>query len=112
MSISRRSVANMSKPSGVTTQINKKNFADLFHNEVTAWLVLALSVVITALGWWLSSEAIEKRANDRFSFEVRDAQERIQSRIQQYQQLLHGASRSLMRTPWSIVITGACMWRR
>lgn len=80
----------MSKPSGVTTQINKKNFADLFHNEVTAWLVLALSVVITALGWWLSSEAIEKRANDRFSFEVRDAQERIQGRIQQYQQLLRG----------------------
>lgn len=65
-------------------------FADLFHNETTAWLVLALSLAVTALGWWLSSEAIEKRANDRFTFEVRDAQERIQTRINQYEQLLRG----------------------
>lgn len=68
----------------------RRHFADLFHNEVTAWLVLALSLIITALGWWLSSEAIEKRANDRFSFEVRDAQERIQTRIKQYEQILQG----------------------
>lgn len=68
----------------------RRHFADLFHNEVTAWLVLALSLIITALGWWLSSEAIEKRANDRFSFEVRDAQERIQTRIKQYEQILEG----------------------
>lgn len=51
---------------------------------------MALSLAVTALGWWLSSEAIEKRANDRFTFEVRDAQERIQTRINQYKQLLRG----------------------
>ena len=80
----------MSNPSSRHTELSKKTFADLFHHEVTAWLVLVLSIVITALGWWLSSEAIEKRANDRFSFEVRDAQERIQNRINQYQQVLRG----------------------
>ncbi|WP_138516445.1 CHASE domain-containing protein [Limnobacter alexandrii] len=80
----------MSNPSSRHIELNKKTFADLFHHEVTAWLVLVLSIVITALGWWLSSQAIEKRANDRFSFEVRDAQERIQNRIDQYQQILRG----------------------
>jgi len=89
----------MPNPSSLHTDANKKNFADLFHNEVTAWLVLVLSIVITALGWVLSSQAIEKRANDRFSFEVRDAQERIQSRINQYQQILRGGVAFLMRTP-------------
>lgn len=100
----------MPNPSSLHTDANKKNFADLFHNEVTAWLVLVLSIVITALGWVLSSQAIEKRANDRFSFEVRDAQERIQSRINQYQQILRGgvaffdAHTSVNREHWQVYV--------
>ncbi|MCR2747335.1 CHASE domain-containing protein [Limnobacter parvus] len=88
-----------------------KSFADLVHNEVTAWLVLALSLIITALGWWLSSQAIEKRANDRFSFEVRDAQERIQTRIKQYQQILRGgvaffdAHPQVSREQWRVYVS-------
>lgn len=88
-----------------------KSFADLFHNEATAWLVLALSLMITALGWWLSSQAIEKRANDRFSFEVRDAQERIQTRIRQYQQILRGGvaffdtHSRMSRTHWQTYVS-------
>lgn len=67
-----------------------KPLADLFHNEVTAWLVLALSLTITGLGWFLASEAIEKRAAERFKFEVREAQERIVNRMKQYEQVLRG----------------------
>jgi signal transduction histidine kinase len=101
----------MSNQSGLHTETNKKNFADLFHNEVTAWLVFALSIVITALGGLLASQAIEKRANDRFSFEVRDAQERIQRRINQYQQILRGgvaffdAHASVNRAHWHAYVS-------
>lgn len=76
----------------MSSEVRTKSFADLFHNEVTAWLVLALSLVITALGWVLSTQIIEKRALDLFTVEVRDAQERIQSRINQYEQVLRGGA--------------------
>ncbi len=105
-------LANMSNPSRLHNEANTKNFADLFHNEVTAWLVLALSLVITAFGWLLSSQAIENRANDRFSFEVRDAQERIQTRIGQYQQILRGgvaffdAHTTVNREHWRVYVAG------
>ena len=80
----------MVSPTKQQTDRQRLILADLFHNETTAWLVLALSLAVTALGWWLSSQAIEKRANDRFTFEVREAQARIQTRIKQYEQLLRG----------------------
>lgn len=107
----------MPNPSSLHTEVNKKNFADLFHNEVTAWLVLVLSIVITALGWVLSSQAIEKRANDRFSFEVRDAQERIQSRIHQYEQMLRGgvaffdAHTTVNREHWRVYVASLDLQR-
>ncbi len=107
----------MPNTSSLHTDANKKNFADLFHNEVTAWLVLVLSIVITALGWVLSSQTIEKRANDRFSFEVRDAQERIQSRINQYQQILRGgvaffdAHTNVNREHWQVYVASLNLQR-
>jgi signal transduction histidine kinase len=107
----------MSNPSSLHNEDNPKNFADLFHNEVTAWLVLALSLVITALGWLLSSQAIEKRVNDRFSFEVREAQERIQTRINQYQQILRGgvaffdAHTTVNREHWRVYVAALNLQR-
>ncbi|HEX4856982.1 MAG TPA: hypothetical protein VFV28_09225, partial [Limnobacter sp.] len=80
----------MSNESQFRVAAGKRNFASLFHNEVTAWVVLCFSLVITALGWILSSQAIEKRANDRFLFEVNEARERISTRIHEYEQVLRG----------------------
>lgn len=71
-------------------RVPRKNVVDFLHHEAVAWAVLVLTVVITILGWVLSSQAIEKSANDRFAFEVQDAQERIQTRFNQYEQILRG----------------------
>ena len=107
----------MSNPSSRPTESKTKSFADLFHNEVTAWLVFVLSIVVTALGWLLSSQAIEKRAKDRFSFEVRDAQERIQNRINQYQQILRGgvaffdANHDVDRENWRVYVSSLNLQR-
>jgi len=81
---------NTTNPHDTSVSRVGKPFSELFHNEFTAWLVLALSLTITGLGWFLASEAIEKQAAERFSFEVREAQERIQNRMKQYEQVLRG----------------------
>jgi len=85
-----------------------KSVAELFHNEVTAWLVLALSLTITGMGWLLASEAIEKRASERFAYEVREAQERVEHRMEQYEQVLRGgvalfdSSEEVTRAEWHV----------
>ncbi|HEX4917655.1 MAG TPA: CHASE domain-containing protein [Limnobacter sp.] len=68
----------------------RRSVAGLFHGEITAWLVLAISLVITVLGWYLASQAIERRASERFAFEVKEAQARIQVRMEEYEQALRG----------------------
>lgn len=78
----------MTNPGHLQLQKNRKKLVDLFHHEATAWIALVLMLLITLLGWLLSSQAIEKRAKDRFAFEVQDAQQRIQTRFNQYEQTL------------------------
>jgi signal transduction histidine kinase/ActR/RegA family two-component response regulator/sensor domain CHASE-containing protein len=80
----------MINPDHLQRHTPRKHVVDLFHHEAIAWIALALTLVITILGWMLSSQAIEKRANDRFAFEVQDAQQRIQTRFNQYEQILRG----------------------
>jgi len=67
-----------------------RSFAQIFHNEVTAWVVLAISLVITALGWYVSNRYVTQRAEDRFHYEVEDAHSRIVARMQEYEQVLNG----------------------
>ncbi|MEW8692709.1 MAG: EAL domain-containing protein [Candidatus Thiodiazotropha endolucinida] len=66
------------------------NFADMFHNEVTAWVVLGVSLIITGLGWFIADSYVERRAVDRFQFEVEDARQRILKRMLDYEQVLRG----------------------
>lgn len=99
---------NTEKTGDTRAPTTDKPISDLFHNEVTAWLVLALSLTITGLGWFLASEAIEKRAAERFKFEVREAQERIENRMKQYEQVLRGgvalfeSSEEVTRAEWHV----------
>ncbi len=69
---------------------NPRPFADIFHNETTAWVVLAVSLVITFLAAYITREYIERRAEERFAFEVADARERIAKRMVEYEQVLRG----------------------
>lgn len=69
----------------------KRFLADIFHGEVTAWVVLAVSLVITLLGAYIAQVYVEQRAVDRFRFEVEDARERIAKRMLEYEQVLRGA---------------------
>ncbi len=70
--------------------MSKRRLADLFHNALTAWAVLAVSLMITALGWFISHDYVEGRAADRFAYEVEDARQRIIGRMLEYEQVLRG----------------------
>ncbi len=71
---------------------NRTAVADIFHNDVTAWIVLAISLAITALAWYVSHAYVSKRASERFSFEVEDARHRITERMVDYEQALRGGA--------------------
>jgi len=66
--------------------------ADIFHNDVTAWIVLGISLAITACAWYVSQAHVSKRAIERFSFEVDDARHRITERMVDYEQALRGGA--------------------
>lgn len=84
---------------------------DLFHNEVTAWIVLAVSLTITAIGWQVSSDYVERRAQDRFEFELEDTRQRILQRMLEYEQVLRSgialfqASDTVTRNDWHKFVT-------
>lgn len=67
---------------------NNRSFADIFHNEYTAWVILGISLLITAFAWYVSSKYVERRAQERFAFAVEDARQRIVNRMEHYQQVL------------------------
>ena len=64
----------------------------LLHDSRTAWIILAISLVLTALAWQLSTSYVEKRARERFDFRVEDVQKRIATRMTEYEHVLRGGT--------------------
>ncbi|KAA3649562.1 MAG: EAL domain-containing protein [Proteobacteria bacterium] len=95
------------------TPSSTSSIASRFHNEVTAWVVLAVSLVITAVGWYISQAYVERRAADRFAYEVEDARQRILGRMLEYEQVLRGGvsmieslGRQATREEWRTFVSG------
>ncbi len=57
----------------------------------TAWVALALALLITGLAWITVSKALDAAARDRFTFRRAEAQSVIASRLAAYEQTLFGA---------------------
>tara|TARA_R110000787_G_scaffold221535_2_gene330270 strand:- start:7092 stop:9701 length:2610 start_codon:yes stop_codon:yes gene_type:complete len=84
---------------------------DVFHNSRTAWVVLALSLLVTVAAWYLSKNFVEQRAHDRFSFQVDDLEAAIAKRMLEYETVLRGgvglfhASEQVSREEWRTYVT-------
>jgi PAS domain S-box-containing protein len=59
---------------------------------VTAWVVLILSFVLTALAWHISDRAIRANAEQRFRFQTEDIASAITKRLLAYETALRGGS--------------------
>ena len=77
-----------------------------FHNPYTAWIILFLSLILTVVAWWVSSNIAEQLARDRFDFRVAEITKAIQDRMNVYEQVLWGgvgffnASETVTRQEW------------
>lgn len=98
---------------GTPSRSPKSFFASQCHAEVTAWVVLAVSLVITALGWYISQSHVERRADDRFAYQVEEARQRILARMLDYEQVLRSGvslfdtlGRPATRDEWHRFVSG------
>ena len=84
----------------------KKRFVNIFHNPVTAWLILGTSLALTAGAYFVSDSFVQRRAEDRFNFRTNEIEHAIKDRLHIYEQTLWGgvaymyASDSVTRQEW------------
>ncbi|NOX43507.1 MAG: PAS domain S-box protein [Gammaproteobacteria bacterium] len=69
---------------------NERHWVDLIHNPIVAWIILAISLLITLVAWTISDDYAEKRAKERFEYQIEEAQDAIQKRFVNYEQVLLG----------------------
>lgn len=61
------------------------------QNPVTAGVLLVSAIGLTVFGWYFSNKLMLERAEDRFSYRIRDVQSAIEKRMLDYEQVLRGA---------------------
>ncbi|HXG48205.1 MAG TPA: CHASE domain-containing protein [Methylomirabilota bacterium] len=78
----------------------------VLHHPVTAWAILGVSLLLTALAWWISNESMKQRVQDRFAFRTGEVHADIGKRMLEYEQVLRGgvalfaASDEVTRRDW------------
>jgi diguanylate cyclase (GGDEF)-like protein/PAS domain S-box-containing protein len=65
--------------------------ARVYSHSVTAWLVLAAGLVVSAAGAWLTARQLDGEARLRFEAAASDARSAIGSRVNDYADVLRGA---------------------
>lgn len=89
-----------------------KALADVLHNEVTAWLVLGLSLILTVLAWVVADHATTETARQKFTAEAQEAALLIKNRMRDYEQALRGgvslihATEQVDRRIWALYVQG------
>ncbi|HAS51378.1 MAG TPA: hypothetical protein DCS21_06405, partial [Gammaproteobacteria bacterium] len=77
-----------------------------FHHPATAWVILVLSLLVTALAWFISDQAVKAKAQERFNFQTTDLVSAINKRLIEYETVLRGgvgffkASSEVRRDEW------------
>lgn len=89
----------------------KRPLADIIHADFVGWLVLGVSLAITLVAWQISANFAEQRAQERFRFQVEEAQFAIHKRLSDYEQALRGgiglfqASKDVDREEWHAYVS-------
>lgn len=86
-------------------------FINVFHNPLTAWFILGMSIILTIAAYYISNKFVNDRAEDRFNFRVEEITEAIKSRMLVYESVLRGsvglflASQEVSREEWKEYVT-------
>lgn len=85
--------------------------AGLLDRSTAAWLALVLGLVLTVVLWRYVDDGLEERTRDRFSNHAALARDNLLSRMQAYEQVLHGgaalfaASDKVGRGEWAAYVS-------
>ena len=80
--------------------------AALYRHQATAWVMLMLGLMVTALAWFLTDRAVTVKAQERFGFQSAELSQAIQRRLLEYETILRGgvgffeASSEVTREEW------------
>ena len=77
------------------TQLSRRSTSrrgGLMQHPATAWVILVLAFVVTWLAWKVSDESVQRRAQDRFDFQVQDVSQAITKRMIEYQMALRSGA--------------------
>lgn len=62
------------------------------HHPATAWVILALSLVVTAIAWLISSRAVHSKAETRFNLQAQEVVAAVGKRMLEYETALRGGA--------------------
>lgn len=85
----------MDAPSPPSSDMKLKKalrFVQLFHSAITAWVVLAASLSVTIVAYFIADKAVKDRADDRFEYEAARVETAIKERLHIYEQVLWGGA--------------------
>jgi diguanylate cyclase (GGDEF)-like protein/PAS domain S-box-containing protein len=83
-----------------------RRLESILRSEATAWVVLALSIVMTMMAWQVATRYLDRDAKRRFGQSSQFAQQRIQERMDDYQEILRtgaglfASSEHVSRAEW------------
>ena len=77
-------------PTTVVGTHTHRSWADKAHAPIVAWSVLFVSLLLTVMAWAIADRYVTQRAQERFQFEVSEAEKAIQKRMLEYEQVLRG----------------------
>jgi len=84
------SKARLKSEFNASTEDHKHHLVDRIHSPIAAWAILAISLLITLFAWDISNDYADKRAKERFEFQIEEAQDAIYKRYLNYEQVLRG----------------------
>lgn len=91
---------------------------NIVHNPLAGWVILAISLLLTFLAYWLSSAQLRARVEDRFHFRAQEVEVAIEERMAIYEQALRSgvgffnASDSITRQEWREFVNSLQLKRR
>ncbi len=80
------------------------------HNSLTAWVILAMSVVVTIIAYYISNEWVTQASKSRFTFKAEDIHTAIKKRMNEQEAALWGgvglfnASNEVSRAEWKVYV--------
>ncbi|MFT5085433.1 MAG: PAS domain S-box-containing protein, partial [Lentisphaeria bacterium] len=83
----------------------------IIHNRAMAWIILALSLMLTVAAYLITQSQMNTRAEERFKFRALEVKQAIVARMEHYEQVLRGsvglfnASKNVSRNEWESYVT-------